>query len=275
MEIARLHFSRGAFLALPLAAILGCGSSPTASAPAQYLNVNGNWEALGLQSPPTVGLTTPIAAFMGALQSTNGTVTGTLRAFDASNFLNPCVAFTQDLAATGTLTPAGNFVVTVPISNGTATLTATLSANLQTFTQGSWQIVGGACAMPSTPMAITQYAPVTGTYTGTLTAYGTTTSTAISAVLTQSTTPDLDGRFPLTGTVTAPGICSGTFSLIPEVVSGNGIYTTNTGTLAPAAELTGAFLPDASTFQTAVVNIYGTLGLNCSAGVFSGPLTRQ
>jgi hypothetical protein len=276
MELPRLSAGRHIFLALPLVVLLGCGSHPGPSTPAsQYLNLNGNWEALGLPSPPVVGLTTPIAAFMGALQSTNGIVTGTLRAFDASNFLNPCVLFTQDLAATGTLTPAGNLVLTVPISNGTATLTATLSTNLQTFTQGTWHITGGACAMPSTPMAITQYAPVTGTYTGTLTTYGTATTTAITAVLTQSTIPDADGRFPLTGTITAPGICSGTFPLIPEVVSGNGIYSTNAGALAPASELTGAFLPDASAFQTAVVNIYGTLGLNCPAATFSGPLTRQ
>jgi hypothetical protein len=261
-------------LLIPLAALLGCGANPTLSpAPSPYLNLTGNWEAIGtglISNPPTI-LTSPIADFTGALQSTNGTVTGTLRAFDV-NFLNPCVPLTQDLPATGTLSAGGNLVLTVPISGGAATITATLVSNLQSFTQGSWQITGGTCAMPSTPMAITQFAPLTGTYSGTLTnPINSASSSTITAVLTQSATPDSDGRFPLTGTVSSTGTCSGTLPLAPEVVSGNGIFSTSGGFLAPNAVLEGPFLPTATSIQ-ATVEIYN---LNCSYPILRGTLTRQ
>ncbi len=133
-SLMRLHV----LLALPLLTLIGCGSAPTPYAPTpQYLNLNGNWEAIGLPSLSGPLLTAPIADFTGALQSTNGTVTGTLRAFDASNFLNPCVALTQDLAATGTISTSGNLVLSIPISGGTATLTVTLGSNLQSYAMGT------------------------------------------------------------------------------------------------------------------------------------------
>ena len=138
---------------------------------------------------------------------------------------------------------------------------------------GTWQILGGPCAMPTTSMAITQFAPLTGTYSGTLTNYGTTSnSTNITAMLTQSTTPDADGRFPLTGTITATGACTGTFPLEPETVSGNGVAPSPGGFLMPAATIDGPFLPTASAFQSAFVEIYST---NCSVGSLTGTLIRQ
>jgi hypothetical protein len=266
---------RRILLMMPLAAVIGCGSGltpPASTGP--YLNLNGNWEAIGTSGIPPA-LTTPIAAFMGALQSSGGVVTGTLRAFDASNFLNPCVPFTQGLPVTGTLSSGGNLVLTVPISGGTATLTATLGSTLQTFATGTWQIVGGDCAMPSTSMAITQFAPVTGTYVGTLTSSlgSPTVSSTITAVLTQSATPDAEGQFPLTGTVTSTGVCAGTGPLVPELVSGNGIFTVPGGMGFPGSSVSGAFLPSGATIQVAVVGFYD---LNCLlVPSLDGTLTKQ
>jgi hypothetical protein len=262
-------------LMMPLAAVIACGSGSTPPASTgPYLSLNGNWEAIGTSGIPPA-LTTPIAAFMGALQSSGGVVTGTLRAFDASNFLNPCVPFAQGLPVTGTLSPSGNLVLTVPISGGTATLTATLGSTLQTFATGTWQIVGGACAMPSTSMAINQFAPVTGTYIGTLTSSlgSPTVSSTITAVLTQSATPDAEGQFPLTGTVTSSGVCSGTRPLVAELVSGNGIFTVPGGFSFPSSSVTGVILPNGATFPVAVFGIYD---LNCLlAPTLDGTLTKQ
>ena len=176
---------------------------------------------------------------------------------------------------TGTLSSSGNLVLTVPISGGTATLTATLGSTLQTFVTGTWQIVGGSCAMPSTSMAINQFAPVTGTYVGTLTSSlgSPTVSSTITAVLTQSAAPDAEGQFPLTGTVTSNGVCNGTRPLVAEVVSGNGISTVLGGFTFPASSVTGAFLPNGATIQVAVVGIDD---LNCLlAPTLDGTLTRQ
>lgn len=96
---------------------LGCGSNPSPPT-ANYLDLTGNWEASAPPNPPnSSNFPTPIDAFIGALQSSGGTVTGTLRAFDL-NFSSPCVSSTQDLAAAGTLDSTGNLVLTVPISEG-------------------------------------------------------------------------------------------------------------------------------------------------------------
>jgi hypothetical protein len=256
-----------------LFALVGCGGGSTPSTPSPYLNLNGNWEAIGISANPSQSLlATPIAAFMGALHSSSGNVTGTLRALD-TNFLSPCVPYTQDLAANGTLSAAGNLVLTVPISSGTATLTAALTSNLQTYTTGSWTIVGGPCAMPSTSMAITQYAPVTGTYTGTLTNFGTTNnSTTITASLTQTSTPNADGQFPLAGTVSATGACTGSFPLTTEYVSGNGIFTESGNFQSPLALLSGPILPPATSIQTSL-SLTGSS--TCTVGQLSGTLTRQ
>jgi hypothetical protein len=261
-------------LLMPVAAMVACGSgsAPPNSVTGTYLSLNGNWEAIGTSGIPPA-LTTPIAAFMGALQSSGGVVTGTLRAFDASNFLNPCVPYTQGLAATGTLSSSGNLVLTVPISGGTATITATFGSNLQTFTQGTWQISGGACAMPSTSMAINQFAPVTGTYVGTLTSSlgSPTVSSTITAVLTQSSTPNAEGQFPLTGTVTSSGVCNGTRPLVAEVVSGNGIFTSGSY-VVPGTSVEGSILPTATSIQAVV----GIVDLNCQlVPSLDGTLTKQ
>src|ERR1017187_2670724 len=94
-------------LLFPLAALLACGTTPTPSAPASnYLNLTGDWVALAPPNPLTPGvLPTPVSDFLGALQSSGGVVTGTLRAISLSS--PQCVAFTQDLQAAGTIDANG------------------------------------------------------------------------------------------------------------------------------------------------------------------------
>jgi hypothetical protein len=157
-------------LLLPIAAILGCGSSANLpSSTSTSPNLSGDWLALAAPTPigsaPTT-LPTPITDFIGALQFTGNTAAGTFRAIDPT-YPNPCVSFTQDLPVTGTLDANNNLTLTVPIAGGIATITASLPQDPQTFIPGSYQIVGGPCAMPATAIEISQFAPVTGTYTGT------------------------------------------------------------------------------------------------------------
>jgi len=231
----------------PLAALLACGSSSspgtdTSAAP----NLSGNWEAVGDPISLTTGT---IMYFTGALQFNGGAVTGTLRAFPNSKINSPpCVASTQDLQATGTLDANNDLTLTVPIAGGTATITATLGPDLQNAAAGTWQIVGGSCATASAPITIAQYLPLTGTYVG-YTSYPPATEST-TAVLTQSTTPNADGFFPLTGTIIVQGTCSGTVPMVPELVSGSNItYPAGTSTPTPAAEFTGTFDLTATTIQ--------------------------
>lgn len=264
-------------LLLPLAALLACGSS-SSSPSASTNNITGNWMAIGNPDPVTHAFTSPIADFMGALQSANGTVTGTLRAFDDTNIINPCVSLTQDLQATGTLDTANNLTLNIPISGGTATITATLPQNLHTFIPGTWQISGGPCAMPATAMNISQFASATGTYTGifNIIATGTITPvpgtvTAITAVLTQSTTANADGQFPLTGTITATGTCTASLAFTNGIVFGDGILSQP---LSGPANSQGNFIGGLNPTAAGITGLFESFTA-CNSQGYQGTLTRQ
>jgi hypothetical protein len=261
-------------LLFPLAALLACGSSSSPSTPASaYLNLTGDWVALAPAIPSTPGaLPSPITDFMGALQSSGGTVIGTLHAI--SPVFPQCVSFTQDLQASGTIDPNGELTLTVPIAGGTATITATI-VTPESYSNGTWQITGGDCAMPATAISIAQFAPATGTYTGILNVLNTTTglpvagtATNVTAALIQSTTPNAHGQFPLSGTITATGACTGTFPIANEVVAG-GVFI-QLVTPNPAVEFSGGILPTA-TMLIADLSSYSA----CSSQLYHGILTRQ
>lgn len=262
-------------LALAILGVLcGCGGgagSGPGSAPSPFLVVDGNWEAGAVPAAGSTGLPMPIANFTGALHSSQGVVTGTMRAFDPT-FTSPCVGLMEDLAVTGTIDAANHLTLTVPISKGVATIQATLTANLQAFTSGTYQVVGGACAMPPTTMNIEQFLPLTGTYAGTLSealpANG--LMVTVTAMLTQATAPDVDGRFPLSGTVTVSGGCAGTYTFSGPTVSGNGVYTAYVYP-PPPIRFSGAFNPTATMLQASL-----TLNLpGCANYYFNGPLAKQ
>lgn len=254
---------------LPLALCLaGCGSSTPATPAATYPGLNGNWEFTGLNA--TGGVTTPIANFTGSLQSSGPTVTGVFHTIDFSNLTSPCVTLSQDLPATGTVDSAGNLILTMPIGGGTATLKASLNANFQNPAIGSFQIAGGGCAQGLTNCALLQFLPATGTYSGTST-YGSASSSTVIAVLTQYSTPDADGLFPFSGTVTVTGGCSTSFSFSGGAVTGNEVNLLHEATYqSPSGTFLGALLPDASGFQSATIEAYAP-----GCGALTGPLTRH
>ncbi len=176
--------------------------------------LSGNWAAYATYSPGSIQ---PVYGFFGVLQFTNGSVTGALNLLfvTISDATNCGVSYGGTAAVTGTLDTNNKLTLTFPItSNGTGTITATLGANPQTLAVGSYQIVGaGACDMPATPMTIAQYAPVTGTYTGTFNVPGTGdvptpgSDTTVTAVLTQSTSITTSYQY-LTGTIAVAGACT-------------------------------------------------------------------
>jgi hypothetical protein len=266
-------------LLISLATLLGCGVTPTPpTTSSSSLDLTGNWGALAIPNQLTPGiLPTPIAEFNGALASTNGTVIGVLRAFDPT-FLSPCVPLTQDLAAIGTLDAANNLTLTVPISGGIATITATLPQNLHSFISGSWQISGGACAMPATAIWLSQYASATGTYTGTYNVLDLTThlpvpgtATAITATLTQSVASNADGQFPLTGTITATGACTASLTFTNGTVMGGSIRSNSfSGPANLQGNFSGAIEPTANTLNGAF-----TAFSTCNFQSYVGRLTRQ
>lgn len=282
----RIHFGLSGlriFLALPLAMLLGCGVNPSSAPPTTYLNLTGNWVAVAppVQTTPLT-MPSPVAEFLGALQSSDGIVTGTFRVLGPFLLPNgPCILINQDLPASGTLSPTGNLSLQVPIAGGAATITAALSQDLHSIAlNGSWQIIGGPCAMPLTSIAMTEHAPLTGTYIGTLNLLdlrtGTTsrdpaTATMVTAVLTQSNTPDAGGRFPINGAITSTGACPATLTLANILVTGPNLHTENPGTPpVPPFDFNGYFDPNAASI-VATMNPFPT----CNFKVYQGTLNRQ
>jgi hypothetical protein len=214
-------------------------------------NLSGNWQ---ITANYVAYNTLPTVDFSGSLQFSNGSVTGMLT---ASGNNGQCYFTLYGTAATsvaGTLDANNNLTLTTSVAGGTATITAVLPSNPQTLADGSYQIVGGPCATAATPMIITQYAPLTGTYVGNFNFpsndYGTApapgTSTTVTAVLTQSSAANANGQFPITGTITATGACTATMSYAGFAYGG--MFSDTEPYLTAFA---GSFNPDASTIYFA------------------------
>jgi hypothetical protein len=127
-------------------------------------------------------------------------------------------------------------------------------------------------------MKISQFANTTGTYTGTFNVLATGTltpvpgtATAITAVLTQSTIPNADGQFPLTGSITAAGACTATLAITNGLVFGDGVTSWPlSGPISQQGTFTGAIDPTADT-------LYGNLFFfsTCNSQSYNGTLIRQ
>ncbi len=236
----------------------------------------GDWLALGMPTPSGT-FTFPVAGFSGAIAVSGTTIAGIFRAF-APDAAAVCPSVTTAIHFTGTLDAANNLTLTAPLSGGTATITAGLSQNLQTYTPGSYQVVGGTCAMPATAMHLAQFASATGTYTGTFNAMDLSTNTiipgtatALTATFVQSSTPAADGQFPLTGTVISTGACAGKLVITAGTVSGGAILGHPPLVAAPpSGDFNGALNPTATT----LIGGY-SLFSGCPSLSYFGTLTRQ
>ena len=259
--------------------IKGTPTTPyTAPSPASITeSLSGNW-AVG--SDYVFASNNPVAVrgFGAALQFSNGSVTGTILPY-ANPLSSVCYYNLYPnvvVAVTGTLDSNNNLTLTAPVASGTATITATLGSNLQTLADASYQISGGGCAMSATPATIAQYAPLSGTYTGTFNYPNGSTNipvgsdSTVTLILTQSTTANANGGYPVTGTFITTGACTDSGTLVPSTASGGGISPTSNGTVsAGTATIYGNLTPAASTI------LYATFSSSKCAGWYYGNLVRQ
>lgn len=273
MRIARARFA--AFL-LPFVALAGgCGSSTGPGTTTNPINTNaalsGDWGALA--SASGLPLPTPVADFIGSLQFNGSAVTGTMRALP-TGLACASATLNQDLSVAGTFSASSMLTLSVPIAGGTATISAQIvSAN--SYNSGTWQIVGGQCAMPATAIQLAQFVPATGTYSGTVSALDLTTGAPISGSATdltvtvmQSGTPNADGQYPLvSGSVSATGNCPATLTLTNYTVAA-GLLMPPQNSLTPRA-FTGGIDPAGDL-------MFGALGeSSCPYSLYIGTLTRQ
>ena len=223
-------------------------------------------------------LNQPILNLFGALTFSGTSVNGTLNANVAQPV--PCVAPNADLAATGTLDAAGNLLLTLPISGGIATLTLNIANANNHLVGGTFQIVGGACAQSTLALSGYRVPALTGTYAGILTALGplsTGGTLHTTATFTQSTAPNSDGEYPVSGTITATGDCSATLSFASGLLTGDAFASvpqTFTFGTPPIPTFTAAIAPGTGT--TAVSILGGFLEpTGCPSQDYSGSLALQ
>ena len=249
------------------ASLLGCGGVPPTPAPV-FPNITGNWqfEVGSPGSGNTILIGSPIATLSGSLSSTGGKVTGILTALSIS--VTPCIGSNTDIQVSGTIDSAGNLNLTAPIAGGVATLTAVVQNPALPGFNGTYQVVGGPCAQASSGLLSVEVPNISGTYAGTLkqpTAQGT-GSLTVKAMLVESTAPNADGKYPLTGSVTYSGDCTGTFSFNNGLVSGVNVQS------GPGL---GEFSGSVSILATQpfFVELFGPTG--CAGLAYSGNLTLQ
>jgi hypothetical protein len=256
--------------------LVGCGGSAPPPV-VTYPNLTGNWQfnaRITIPNPPSIP-TNPIETLFGSLTTADGKVTGTLNARTIG--FPPCVANNADLPVTGTVDASGNLNLTAPISGGVATITATVVAQLPlpSIPNGTYQVIGGPCAQPSIQLLGFEVPNASGTYAGTMTQIFPTGSgsIAVKAVLAESSTPNADGEFPLSGTITYTGDCSATLSFTNGVAFGEELQS---GPISPDfSTSTELFSAGAPLRPSEPMLAMFFLPAGCSASSYHGTLTPQ
>jgi len=155
-------------------------------------SVSGNWAF----TTATPGMALNVGFMQGAYE----TVSAVARLDGAS-----CISPTTDIVLSGSIDASNNMtLVSAPFSGTTLTLRGQLAANGQAMTGTSWRFAGGGCGqMGAQNVTATDYSAISGTYSGDFTDTDGNTL-PVSALLEQTTQPNSDGQFTLSGTAQFP-----------------------------------------------------------------------
>jgi hypothetical protein len=242
-----------ALILMPLVSLLACSVNSAPTPAPTPTNVTGNWQfEVNIPAPPTSGPlvfpTNPITDIFGSLTSSGTSVSAVLHATPL--VIPHCVEEDTALPFTGTTDASGNLSLTAPIAGGVATISANLltpetitlpdgTVRNEPFFSGTYQVVGGSCAQPSIALTIFPVPNITGTFTGTtigpLGNPG--PSSTITATFVQSSAPDANGKYALSGTISSTGDCNATYTFNSGAVSGDiaqsAYFLTNTFSIPP------------------------------------------
>jgi hypothetical protein len=192
-------------LLLPAAALLGC-TLPPATSSSTSTPLTGNWTNWQIQagtaitSPPNT-----YPSFVGALQlqgtQAAGVFTTVVAAGASGQALDYSGGFNSSTGDVELITQGYEFGFTEPSAPNALTQVA---------------VVGGCVGSPppaclaifASPSVGVQIASLTGTYTGSLLNSSSPNLQNVSLTLTQSTTPNASGQFPLTATLVFLGSLS-------------------------------------------------------------------
>jgi hypothetical protein len=258
----------------PLACLLGCAASSSMTAPTTPPSgpltsaPTGYWQFQTSNSVPPGAV-----ALSGAFQTQGSQVTGI---FGPGPGCSPPVT-----DFTGTIDSAGNLALNAPFAEAQLQFANSDTAASGTLGGGGdlCQVVGKG-PVTGTQIAIAPTASLTGTFAGAITPaittseFGSSVGTA-SIVLTQSTTPNSGGQFPLSGTISfTSGACSTTTSLTGLL---SGLWITLASPAGQSAvTITAATNPAASQLVAGQITITPTpCTTTSSPATYLGSLARQ
>jgi hypothetical protein len=247
-------------LLLPAAVLIGCAvNNPGSTTSSIQSGQPTNWEVQWTNSFPPLAI-----AATGELQINSSQATGTF-----TSIALPCIPsatenFTGTIDASGNLTLDARFITLqlLDVASGNTVLSGTL-------TGGGYLCQAGM----SGPIVATEIAPLNGPYTGTLTASTESDSGQATLSVTQSTTPNADGSFSLTGTLTFPASSGFGTQPLSGRISGEGItlYDPTPG-IVPVVSLTASTNPAATQITVSDLAFAVTAS---DIVTFTGTLTRQ
>jgi len=271
-------------LLFPLACLLGCTLPYTPSpTPADTWE---NWQiqaGSAITSPPNT-----YPSFLGAIQVQGTQATGIFTTVVAAGTTG------QPLDYTGAFDSSTEDVTLATFGYGFGyTQPSTPYALVPVSVTGGCvyppTYTGAEClAIFAVPSVGVQIAPLNGTYTGTLTGtlgtIGTTglprhiASLLASLTLTQSSTPNSSGQFPLNGSITFPSSSNLSTTTLAGTVSGEGIALANVPYANPVAgpTITLTASTDPAATQITVTNLdYTGPALGTPYATLTGTLTLQ
>lgn len=246
---------------LALALVAGCGqiNSPLRVGTA----IAGNWSFVPAASNVTLNL--------GVTQGAYETVSAIGRLTGAS-----CVSPQTNILLTGSVDGNDDLtLVSSPFGGTTLTIKGQVAANGEGMAGANWTFAGGNCsALGTARVTATNYTQIGGTYRGTfLDASG--NQLPVSAFLQQTSQPDQNGQFSLSGTAQFP---SNTCfvdqpSVTSSLVTGSSLSMTYTD---PGS---GAVLTAAGSFNSAAtqltITMWSIAGGACDGNSGSGSLTLE
>ncbi len=260
--------------------VLGCGGNVykpvtlTPPTPGAYPDLTGNWE---FDTQPGAGAGTPATFYKiaGALSgnTSNGSVTGVLQF--ASSIPNTCTTALGAIPSTGMVDSASNLSLFSSLPSGKLSLYGSFNKSLSEVF-GVANVAGGTCSLAQTNVQGYMLASLTGTWIGTFqnTAYplgGAPTST-VTTVMIQGNSPSADGTFPLSGTVSSTGACTGSFTFAAGSVLGGSFNSqvTSGSSLSPNYFAGNVPRKGFTTIPLSAVSFSA-----CSSSTYSGALTLQ
>jgi hypothetical protein len=254
--------------------IAGCSSSmrqPILNP--DLVPVSGNWQ-LASSSPQAASL----PQLSGALSGNSTAITGLFH----TTASGACITPQTIVILSGKADAQRNlFLISSPFDNGSIlTIRGVLAPDGHSMLNASYNVVGGACAFTPengtsvAPMIAAQYQAISGSYAGNF-VDGDGDSLPVTAILTQTTQPDANGAFHLTGNATFPGNPCLTAPVITDsTVTGSSLsatYSQQQNGVTNTVVASGTFNADASILT--ITN--WTLSGGCGADNGTGLLTKQ